>query len=112
MAIITDIQIDGTKYQIANDITDTQTRLQELSHRLNHIDGQQYLTMEEAFKRVGDAAHNLALRLASVECDLYDYLNKLNEASASETSETSDEILSGEFWDEIQRNNMFLKNLI
>jgi len=34
--------------------------------------------------------------------------DQLIEASTSETAETSNEILQGEFWREIERNNMFL----
>lgn len=102
---ITNIEIDCKKFDVVTD------RIDEISRRLDHLDGDYYISLEDAFRQVREAAKDLTLRLGAVECDLYSYLNQLNEASADESSESQDKILSGEFWDEIEQNNIFLQNL-
>lgn len=102
---ITSIEIDGKKFNMID------SRVDKISERLDHLDGDYYTSLEDAFRRVRKSIKELGLRLCGVESDLYSYLNQVVGASAGENAESQEKILSGEFWDEIEKNNMFLKNL-
>ena len=92
---MTSIEINGNK-------------IDEISRRLDHLDGDYYISIEDAFRQVRKGAEALSLRLCEVENALYKHLSEKIATNAGENSESQDKILSGEFWDEIEHNNMFL----
>lgn len=68
-------------------------------------------TMAEAMKSVAKAAEEAMHGVCEAMSRIYYLEDQLNAPNANAESESQDKILSGEFWDEIEKNNMFLQHL-
>ena len=97
--------INSIKYDdIIYDIKDS--RVEDIVHRLDNAD--EGRTLEQAFTHIRQSVTEMCEQIMDLQWQFRKLQDQLIEASTSETAETSNEILQGEFWREIERNNMFL----
>ena len=97
--------INSIKYDdVAYDIRDS--RVEEIVHRLDNAD--EGRALEQAFTHIRQSTKEMCEQIMDLQWQFQKLQDQLIEASTSETAETSNEILQGEFWREIERNNMFL----
>ena len=112
--LITKLCIDGKDFKIA--LPDLEKRLDKLESTIE--DNQQIYTyqhglqtMAEAMQSVAEAAEQAMHGVCEAMARIYYLEDQLSASSASEKSENQEKILSGEFWNEIEKNNMFLQHL-
>ena len=101
---INSIKYDDITYSIGD------TRVEEIVHRLDNAD-EEGRTLEQAFVHIHASAEKMCQQIMELQWQFQKLEDQLLGASAGETTETSNEILQGEFWREIEKNNMFLQRL-